>query len=251
MLSLYTDKQIDDMKPAGRFSCELLDLIEPYIKPGISTLEINEIIHEHTSKHGYTSAPLNYHGFPKSVCTSVNDVVCHGIPNAKQKLKEGDIINVDVTPIVDGYHGDSSRTFFVGKPSAKIEKLVRVTRECLERGMATVKIGSRVGDIGAAIQQHAEINGFSVVRDFVGHGIGRQFHEEPQIPHYGKAGTGTRFQAGMVFTIEPMINTGHWKTKVRKDGWTAVTLDGGWSAQFEHTMAIRSDGSIDVLTRKD
>ncbi len=251
MLTLYTDKQIDDMKPAGRFSCELLDLIEPYIKPGISTLEINEIIHEHTTKHGHVSAPLNYHGFPKSVCTSVNDVVCHGIPNAKQKLKEGDIINVDVTPIVNGYHGDSSRTFIVGKTSPKIEKLVKVTKECLELGMATVKIGSRVGDIGAVIQKHAESNGFSVVRDFVGHGIGKNFHEDPQIPHYGKAGTGTRFQAGMVFTIEPMINTGHWKTKVRKDGWTAVTLDGGMSAQFEHMMAIRSDGTLDVLTRKD
>ena len=180
----------------------------------------------------------------------MNDVVCHGIPSAKQKLKEGDIINVDVTPIVDGYHGDSSRTFFVGKPAPKIEKLVRVTKECLELGIQTVKIGSRVGDIGAAIQKHAEANGFSVVRDFVGHGIGKKFHEEPQIPHYGKAGTGTRFQAGMVFTIEPMINTGHWKTKVRKDGWTAVTLDGGWSAQFEHTMAIRSDGSLEILTKR-
>ena len=186
--------------------------------------------------------------FLKSICTSINDVVCHGIPSAKAKLKAGDIINIDVTPILKGYHGDTSRTFFVGKPSPKAEKLVKVTKECMDLGIAAVKLGGRVGDIGAAIQAHAEKHKYSVVREFVGHGIGKVFHEDPQIPHYGKAGTGKRFEPGMVFTIEPMINEGHWKSKIKKDNWTAVTLDGGLSAQFEHTIAIRSNGEVEILT---
>lgn len=174
--------------------------------------------------------------------------MCHGIPTTKAKLRDGDIINVDVTPILNGYHGDTSKTFLVGNVSQKARKLVEVTKECLDLGIAAVRAGGRTGDIGAAIQKHAESNGYSVVREFVGHGIGKQFHEDPQISHYGKPGTGVRLEPGMVFTIEPMINEGHWKTKIKKDGWTAVTIDGSLSAQFEHTLAIRSDGQVEILT---
>lgn len=223
-------------------------MIEPFIKPGVTTQELNEICHEFTIKHGGISAPLNYKGFPKSICTSINDVVCHGIPSTKVKLKSGDIINVDITTIVDGYYGDTSRTFLVGQVSEEAQKLVQVTKECLDRGIQAVRSGGRIGDIGAAIQAHAEEHKYSVVRDFVGHGIGRNFHEEPQVSHFGTAGTGVRLTPGMVFTIEPMINIGHWKTKVKADGWTAVTIDGSLSAQFEHTIAIRSDGTVEILT---
>ncbi len=248
MIFLKTDAEIETMKKAGRLAAELLEKIEPYIKPGISTLEINDLIHSWTIEAGAISAPLNYKGYPKAICTSVNDVVCHGIPSAKVRLREGDIINVDVTPIVDGFHGDSSRTFAVGKISDKARRLISVTEECLNKGISEVKVGARVGDIGAAIQQYAESNGFSVVRDFVGHGIGRTFHEHPQIYHYGEKGRGQRLEPGMVFTIEPMINEGDWRTKTKNDGWTAVTLDGTLSAQFEHTLAIRSDGQVVILT---
>lgn len=237
------------MRPAGQLAAELLDMIEAYVKPGVSTLELNDICHEYTLSKGGISAPLNYKGFPKAICTSINDVVCHGIPSAKTKLRDGDIINIDVTPIVNGYHGDSSRTFLVGNVSDKMRQMVKVTKECLDIGIAVVEAGARIGDIGAAIQAHAEKHKFSVVREFVGHGIGRQFHEDPQIPHTGSKGQGPRLEPGMVFTIEPMINEGHWKTKVKKDGWTAVTIDGTWSAQFEHTLAIRSDGKVEILTQ--
>ena len=207
-----------------------------------------------TQAHGAVSAPLGYgpknNPFPKSICTSVNEVVCHGIPNAKQILKEGDIINIDVTPILDGYHGDTSRTFFVGNPSPTAQKLVEVTKECLERGIAAVKPGNRIGDIGAAIQEYAESNGFSVVRDFVGHGVSHIFHTAPQIPHYGRAGKGKKLKPGMVFTIEPMINEGTWEAIMLDDGWTAVTKDGKLSAQFEHTIAVTKDG-VQILTLLD
>jgi methionyl aminopeptidase len=232
-------------------AAELLDMIEAYVKPGITTLELNDICHQYTVERGAISAQLNYKGYPKSVCTSVNDVVCHGIPSSKTRLKDGDIINIDVTPIIDGYHGDASRTYLVGNCSEKTKKLVKITKECLDLGIAAVRPGARVGDIGAAIEKHAHANGFSVVRDFVGHGIGRNFHEDPQICHYGESGKGVRLEPGMVFTIEPMINEGDWRTKVKKDGWTAVTLDGSLSAQFEHTLAIRSDGRVEVLTVRD
>jgi len=238
------------MRSTCRLTAQTLDMIVPHIKPGISTLEINDICHEFIVGHGAIPAPLNYRGYPKSVCTSVNEVVCHGIPNAKHRLKDGDIINVDVTTILDGYHGDASRTFLVGTGhSAVARKLVLCAEECLMRGIAAVAVGGRIGDIGAAIQAHAEANGFSVVREFVGHGIGRGFHEDPQILHYGERGRGMRLEAGMVFTIEPMINQGHWKTKVLSDEWTAVTVDRLLSAQFEHTIAIRSTGEIDILTK--
>lgn len=249
MINLKTDSEIDDMRPAGKLAAELLQMIESHVVAGITTLELNDICHKYTVERGAISAPLNYKGFPKSICTSVNNIVCHGIPSAKQKLKNGDIINIDVTPIVNGYHGDTSKTFFVGKPSNEAKKLVEVTRECLELGIEVVKPGARVGDIGHAIQTHAEKNGYSVVREFVGHGIGKKFHEDPQITHYGKRGTGARLEEGMTFTIEPMLNIGDWRTKIKKDGWTAITLDGSLSAQFEHTLAIRSNGEVEILTK--
>lgn len=251
MIVLKSDAEIDAMKPSCRLAAQTLRMIESYVKPGITTLELNDICHDFMVKAGAIPAPLNYKGFPKSVCTSINDIVCHGIPTSKTKLKEGDIINIDVTTILNGYHGDTSLTFFVGQVNEKAKRLVRVTKECLDRGIAAVRAGGRIGDIGAAIQEHAEAHNYSVVREFVGHGIGKTFHEDPQILHYGNRGTGVRLEPGMVFTIEPMINEGHWKTKIRKDGWTAVTVDGLLSAQFEHTVAIRSDGTVEILTLPD
>lgn len=251
MIVLKSDAEIDAMKPSCRLAAQTLRMIEPYIKPGITTLELNDICHDFMVKAGAIPAPLNYKGFPKSVCTSINDIVCHGIPTSKTKLKEGDIINIDVTTILNGYHGDTSLTFLVDPVSERAKRLVRVTKECLDRGIAAVRAGGRIGDIGAAIQEHAEAHNYSVVREFVGHGIGKTFHEDPQILHYGNRGTGVRLEPGMVFTIEPMINEGHWKTKIRKDGWTAVTVDGLLSAQFEHTVAIRSDGTVEILTLPD
>ncbi len=235
------------MRQAGRLAAKLLDHLEPMVKPGVSTLELNDEAERWTQEHGAKSAPLGYHDFPKSICTSVNEVVCHGIPNAKQILKDGDIINIDVTPIVDGYHGDTSKTFFVGTPSPTAKKLVEVTYECMMRGIAAVKPGGRIGDIGAAIQEYAESHGFSVVRDFVGHGVNRIFHTAPQIPHYGTRGKGKRLRPGMVFTIEPMINVGTWEVEVLADKWTALTKDRKLSAQFEHTVAVTSDG-VEILT---
>jgi methionyl aminopeptidase len=249
LIELKTDAQIDEMKESCRLAASVLDMIEPQVKAGVSTLEINDICHEYILKHDAIPAPLNYRGFPKSVCTSVNNVICHGIPNKNEVLKDGDIINIDITTILKGWHGDTSRTFFVGEPSEKAKKLVQVTEECMYKGIEAVAIGGRLGDIGHAIQTHAEGNGYSVVKEFVGHGIGQTFHEDPQVMHYGKAGKGERFEEGMVFTIEPMINEGHWKCKIKSDGWTAITVDNSLSAQFEHTLAIRSDGSVDILTK--
>ncbi|MEB3886893.1 type I methionyl aminopeptidase [Lyngbya sp. CCY1209] len=244
---LLSSREIEKMRQAGRLAAALLDHLEPMVKPGVSTLELNDEAERWTQAHGARSAPLNYNGFPKSICTSVNEVICHGIPNAKQILKDGDIINIDVTPIVEGYHGDTSRTFFVGTPSPTAKKLVEVTEECLRRAIATVKPGSRIGDIGAAIQEYAEGEGFSVVRDFVGHGVNTVFHTAPQIPHYGTRGKGKKLRSGMVFTIEPMINEGTWEAQVLEDGWTAITKDGKLSAQFEHTIAVTDQG-VDILT---
>ncbi|NEP00299.1 MAG: type I methionyl aminopeptidase [Symploca sp. SIO2E9] len=247
---LLSSREIGKMRQAGRLAAELLDYLEPMVKPGVSTLEINDEAERWTQEHGAKSAPLGYHGFPKSICTSINEVVCHGIPNAKQILKDGDIINIDVTPIVDGYHGDTSKTFFVGTPSPKAKQLVDVTRECMMRGIAEVKPGARIGDIGAAIQEYAEAQGFSVVRDFVGHGVSKIFHTAPQIPHYGNRGRGKRIRPGMVFTIEPMINEGTWEVKVLADKWTAITKDRKLSAQFEHTVAVTEDG-VEILTLRE
>ena len=235
------------MRQAGRFAAELLDHLETMVKPGVSTLELNDEAERWTQTRGAKSGPLGYHGFPKSICTSVNEVVCHGIPNAKQILKEGDIINIDVTPILDGYYGDTSKTFFVGTPSPIAKKLVEVTQKCLDVGIAEVKPGAKIGDIGAAIQEYAEAQGFSVVRDFVGHGVSNIFHTAPQVPHYGTRGKGKRLRPGMVFTIEPMINEGAWEVEVLADQWTAVTKDRKLSAQFEHTVAVTQDG-VEILT---
>lgn len=247
---LLSSREIEKMRRAGRLAAELLDYLAPMVKPGVSTLELNDEAERWTRAHGARSAPLGYNGFPKSICTSVNEVVCHGIPNAKQILKDGDIINIDVTPIVDDYHGDTSKTFFVGTPSPLAKKLVEVTEECLRRGIAVVKPGARVGDIGAAIQEYAESNGFSVVRDFVGHGVSNIFHTAPQIPHYGTRGKGKKLRPGMVFTIEPMINEGTWEVEVLTDKWTAITKDHKLSAQFEHTIAVTEDG-VEILTLRE
>ncbi|RMF26786.1 MAG: type I methionyl aminopeptidase [Cyanobacteria bacterium J083] len=249
-ITLLSRREIEKMRTAGRLAAELLEHLGKMVKPGVTTLEINDEAERWTQAKGAKSAPLGYHGFPKSICTSVNEVICHGIPSKKQILKEGDIINIDVTPIVDGYHGDTSKTFFVGKPSEEARKLVEVTEECLRRGIAEVKPGARIGDIGAAIQEYAESFGYSVVRDFVGHGISRIFHTAPQIPHYGVRGKGKKIKPGMVFTIEPMINEGTWEAVMLDDGWTAITKDGKLSAQFEHTIAVTPDG-VEILTQLD
>ncbi|MFM7427794.1 MAG: type I methionyl aminopeptidase [Elainella sp.] len=251
-LILMSNRELEKMRRACQMAAELLQYLEPMVKPGVTTLELNDAAEAWTQERGAKSAPLGYpqgsdNPFPKSICTSVNEVICHGIPSAKQVLKAGDIINIDVTPLLDGYHGDTSRTFFVGEPSPVARKLVEVTEACLWHGIRAVKPGGRVGDIGAAIQEYAEAQGFSVVRDFVGHGVGKIFHAAPQIPHYGQRGKGTKFRPGMVFTIEPMINEGTYEVKMLKDKWTAITKDRKLSAQFEHTIAVTEDG-VEVLT---
>ncbi len=248
-ITLLSSREIEKMRRAGQLAAELLDHLESMVKPGVSTLEINDEAERWTLEHGAKSAPLGYHGFPKSICTSINEVICHGIPNDKEILKDGDIINIDVTPILDGYHGDTSKTFFVGTPSNTAKRLVEVTEECLYRGIAAVKPAGKIGDIGAAIQEYAEAQGFSVVRDFVGHGVSNVFHTPPQIPHYGTRGKGKKIRPGMVFTIEPMINEGTWEAEVMADGWTALTKDRKLSAQFEHTLAVTDDG-VEILTLK-
>jgi methionyl aminopeptidase len=251
VITLLSRRELDKMRQAGRLAAQLLDYLEPMVKPGVSTQELNDAAEAWTQKQGAKSAPLGYPGavnpFPKSICTSINEVVCHGIPSSDQILRDGDIMNIDVTPILDGYHGDTSRTFFVGEPSPLAKKLVEVTEESMWRGIRAVKPGARIGDIGAAIQEYAEGEGFSVVRDFVGHGVHRIFHTAPQIPHYGTAGKGKKLRKGMVFTIEPMINIGTYEVEVLADGWTAVTADRKLSAQFEHTIAVTEDG-VEVLT---
>jgi methionyl aminopeptidase len=251
VITLLSRRELDKMRQAGRLAAQLLDYLEPLVKPGVTTQELNDAAEAWTQAHGAVSAPLGYKGsvidFPRSICTSVNEVVCHGIPNSDQRLRDGDIINIDVTPILDGYHGDTSRTFFVGTPSPLAKKLVEVTEESMWRGIRAVKPGARIGDIGAAIQSYAEGEGFSVVRDFVGHGVHRIFHTAPQIPHYGTTGKGKKLRKGMVFTIEPMINVGTYEVEVLGDGWTAVTADRKLSAQFEHTVAVTADG-VEVLT---
>jgi len=226
---------------AGAIAAGALDEVARIIKPGIQTSEIDKLCYEYISDHGAYSAPLFYRGFPKSCCTSTNHVVCHGIPSDKV-LKEGDILNVDVTALKDGWHGDTSRTFEIGEVSIKAKKLVKTTYEAMMKAIKIIKDDIYLGDIGYIIQNHVEAEGFSVVQDFCGHGIGQHFHEEPNILHYGKKGTGTKIKAGMIFTIEPMINLGQYETKTLKDGWTAVTKDKSLSAQFEHTIGVTKDG---------
>ena len=249
MTQIKTPQEIEQMRPACRHAANTLVMIEEYIRPGISTDELNEIVHAYTIKHGAIPAPLNYYGFPKSVCTSINHVVCHGIPSDK-KLKDGDIINVDVTSIIDGWHGDTSKTFYVGTPKIRAKKVTEVARKALDIGIAVVKPGATLGDIGYAIQSYVESEKCSVVREYCGHGIGRVFHEEPQIVHYGKPKQGLVLKKGMVFTIEPMVNLGKAGVKVLRDKWTVVTRDKSLSAQFEHTMVVTDDG-VEILTLPD
>jgi methionyl aminopeptidase len=243
------EREISLMREAGRLAAGTLERVGPLLRAGMTTQEINDFVHADTLKLGARPAPLNYRGFPKSVCTSINEVVCHGIPSPKRVLKDGDIINVDVTHLYKGFHGDTSATFYIGKPSAEAMKVVEVARKSLELGIAEVRPGARLGDIGAAIQEFAESQGCSVVRDFVGHGIGRTFHDEPQVKHYGERGTGIRLKAGMTFTIEPMVNIGDYEVDVLDDDWTAVTRDGSLSAQFEHTVLVTEDGA-EILTAR-
>ena len=249
-ISIKTPEEIEKMRVAGRLAAEVLEMIEPHVVAGVTTGELDAICHRYiVEKQEAIPAPLNYRGFPKSICTSVNHVVCHGIPGDR-RLRRGDIINIDITVIKNGYHGDTSRMFFVGKPPLVRERVARISRECLWLGIEQVRSGARLGDIGHAIQQHAERNNCSVVREFCGHGIGRVFHEDPQVLHYGEPGTGVRLEAGMTFTIEPMINAGKRHVKILPDGWTAVTKDRSDSAQWEHTLLVTPDG-CEVLTRLD
>jgi len=240
-IRLKEEKDINGIRKTGRLALDTLDLVESQIKPGIATDDINTLVHTFTIKNGATPAPLNYRGFPKSVCVSVNEVICHGIPGDRI-LKDGDIVNVDVTPILNGYYADANKTFFVGTPGPHAQKIVRVARKCLKRGMAAVRPGNSIGDIGWAIQGYAEGQGCSVVREFVGHGVGFGFHEPPQVPHYGHKGEGIILIPGMVFTIEPMINLGKKDLNILDDNWTAVTRDGSLSAQFEQTILVTGSG---------
>lgn len=247
-VTLKTPEQIAQMRVAGRLAGEVLDMIGSHVIPGISTDELDRLCHDYiVNEQRAIPAPLGYKGFPRSICTSVNHVVCHGIPSEKKILKKGDIVNIDITVIKDGWHGDTSKMFVVGEANPLARRLIEVTRQCMVQAIRMVKPGVRLGDLGHAIQQLAEAERFSVVREYCGHGIGQVFHEEPQVLHYGKPGTGLELKAGMVFTIEPMINAGKAATKLLPDGWTAVTKDHKLSAQWEHTIAV-TDNGFEVLT---
>lgn len=246
-VTIKTPEEQDKMRIAGRLAADVLDMIGDFVKPGITTEELDRICHEYiTNVQDAIPAPLNYRGFPKSICTSVNHVVCHGIPGEK-KLKSGDAINIDITVIKDGYHGDTSRMFHVGKAGIQAERLADVAFESMWLGIEELAHGKRLGDVGAAVQSHVEKNRFSVVREYCGHGIGRVFHEDPQVLHYGERGTGLQLKAGMTLTVEPMVNAGKRHVKLLNDGWTVVTKDHSLSAQWEHTVLITDDG-YEVLT---
>jgi len=249
-VELKTPEAIEKMRIVGALAARQLEMIEAHIKPGISTGELDRICHEFTvNEQNAIPAPLNYRGFPKSICTSVNHVVCHGIPSDDKILKNGDIINVDVTLIKDGFHGDTSKTFFVGEPSVLAERLTRVCQESLYKGIKQVRPGGHLGDIGHVIQRHAEKNRFGIVREYCGHGIGEVFHDEPQVLHYGKPGTGVELKAGMTFTIEPMLNAGKAAVKLLPDEWTVVTKDHKLTAQWEHTVLVTETG-YEILTHR-
>ena len=240
-IKLHGPEGFEGMRRAGRLAAETLDFITPHVQPGISTAELDKLCHDFILDHKAIPAPLGYRGYPKSICTSINHVVCHGIPGDK-RLQNGDIVNIDVTTILDGWYGDTSRMFFAGEVGVKARRLCDITYEAMMRGIAAAKPGGRVGDIGHAIQSYVEAQRFSVVRDFSGHGLGRIFHDAPNILHYGKAGTGPLLKPGMFFTVEPMVNAGTWQVKVLSDGWTAVTRDKQLSAQFEHSVGITETG---------
>lgn len=248
-VSIKTPAEIDKMRVAGQLAADVLRMIRPHVQPGVTTGELDRLCHDYiVDVQQAVPAPLNYHGFPKSICTSVNHQVCHGIPGARV-LKEGDIVNIDVTVIKDGFHGDTSKMFFVGAPSVIAQRVTRVSYECMRLGIEMVKPGVRLGDIGHAIQRHAEAHNCSVVREYCGHGIGRVFHEDPQVLHYGTPGTGLALEPGMTFTIEPMINAGKRHVKLLPDKWTVVTKDHSLSAQWEHTVLVTESG-YEVLTKK-
>ena len=247
-IHIKTPEEIEKMRVAGRLAADVLVMIEPHIQEGITTEELDRICHDYiTAKQRAIAAPLNYHGFPKSICTSVNHQVCHGIPG-KRSLKKGDIINIDITVIKDGYHGDTSKMYCIGETSVIARRVTRISHECLGIGIELVRPGARLGDIGHAIQQHAEAHNTSIVREYCGHGIGRGFHEEPQVLHYGRPNTGLTLEPGMIFTIEPMVNAGKRHVKVLADQWTVVTKDHSLSAQWEHTILVTPEGH-EVLTQ--
>ena len=248
-IQLKTAADLVKMREAGRLAAEVLQVVAPFVKPGVTTEELDRICHDHiVNVQKAIPANVGYRGFPKTVCTSVNNVICHGIPSEAKVLRDGDIVNIDVTVIKDGWHGDTSRMYFVGKPSVLAKRLVDVTREAMFRGIRAVKPGATLGDVGFAIQQYAEAERFSVVREYCGHGIGQIYHDDPQVLHYGRPGEGVVLKEGMTFTIEPMINEGSRHTRVLPDGWTVVTKDRKLSAQWEHTVAVTADGA-EILTR--
>jgi methionyl aminopeptidase len=248
-VTIKTPEEIEKMRVAGRLAAEVLQVVAPHVKPGVSTGELDRICHDHiVNVQQAVPANVGYRGFPATVCTSVNNVICHGIPSPSKVLRDGDILNIDVTVIKDGWHGDTSRMYFVGEPSVMARRLVEVTREAMFRGIRMVRPGVTLGDIGHAIQQYAESERFSVVREYCGHGIGRIYHEEPQVLHYGRAGEGLVLEEGMTFTIEPMINEGKRHTRLLPDGWTVVTKDRKLSAQWEHTVTVTGEG-VEILTR--
>ena len=247
-VTIKSPQEIEKMRVAGRLAAEVLRMIAPHVQPGVTTGELDRICHDYiVNVQQAVPAPLNYKGFPRSICTSVNHQVCHGIPGEKT-LKKGDVVNIDVTVIKDGFHGDTSKMFFVGEPSIQAKRLAQVTHECMLRGIEQVRAGAHLGDIGHAIQQHAETHGYSVVREYCGHGIGREFHEDPQVLHYGDAGKGMALVAGMTFTVEPMINAGRREVKLLPDNWTVVTRDHSLSAQWEHTVLV-TDSGYEILTQ--
>ncbi len=250
-VTIKTAAELDKMRVAGSLAAQVLEMIAPRVQAGATTGELDRICHEYITRElDAIPAPLNYRGFPRSICTSINNVVCHGIPSDARALKSGDIVNIDITVIKDGYHGDTSKMFCVGEVAPHAERLVRVTQECLYRAIGAVRPGATLGDLGHAIQSHAEKNYYSVVREYCGHGIGRIFHEEPQVLHYGSPGSGLELAEGMTFTIEPMINAGRRHVRLnKKDGWTVTTSDGRLSAQWEHTLAV-TGGGCEVLTKR-
>ena len=248
-IQIKTPEEIEKMRVAGRLAAEVLQVVAPYVKPGVTTEELDRICHDHiVDVQKAIPANVGYHGYPKTVCTSVNHVICHGIPNEGKTLKDGDIVNIDVTVIKDGWHGDTSRMYLVGNPSVMARRLVAVTREAMWRGIRVVRPGATLGDVGHAIQSYVEAERFSVVREYCGHGIGTVYHDEPQVLHYGRPGEGLVLKEGMTFTIEPMVNEGSRYTKTLPDGWTVVTKDRKLSAQWEHTVVVTHDG-VEVLTR--
>jgi methionyl aminopeptidase len=246
-VTIKTPDEIEKMRVAGRLAADVLKMIAPHVQPGMTTGELDRLCHDYiVNVQQAIPAPLNYKGFPKSICTSVNHVVCHGIPGDK-KLKKGDVVNIDVTVIKDGFHGDTSKMFFVGEPSIQAKRLVAISHECMLKGIERVRPGARLGDIGHAVQSHAEAQGCSVVREYCGHGIGRVFHEDPQVLHYGRPGTGLELVPGMIFTVEPMINAGKKEVRLLPDNWTVVTRDHSLSAQWEHTVLVTDTGH-EILT---